>query len=212
MRAFGGRMLNANSGNALVLAVLILLSLTSVGLVSVQRTNTDLLVAGNVARSTQAFLGSDAGMRHGLMVVGPTPQLYVSAVTMERTLGGTAANNDLSFPVVDSTTAAAAIPLANVQTPLTENLWMSAVDNNIELARIQQDVAFRVTSIWVNELKGLAGNSLDVDICHEVYDFNALGGIPTRIESVDQTMQQTDTVVVNSRARALTGPIQCTKK
>ena len=43
-------------GNALVLSVLILLALTSVGLVSVQRTNTDLGVAGNLAHGFTAVL------------------------------------------------------------------------------------------------------------------------------------------------------------
>ena len=70
----------SRQGNALVLSVLVLLALTSVGIIAVQRTNTDLMSAGNLVRATQAYSAGEAGMSHALGRVGELPNQYINAL------------------------------------------------------------------------------------------------------------------------------------
>jgi Tfp pilus assembly protein PilX len=211
MQAGYKRLLRSDRGNALLLAVLIILALTSVGVVSVQRTNTDLMVAANVSRSTQAFLCSDAGMQHAIALVRNNTQGYLDAIRHQNEPANNLAIR--TYPIVDATTAALAMPdpiaAPKVGDPQTQNLWLSTVDSGNTTARMLQDIAYRVTASYVSQESGESGNSSDAKICHQVWDVNSQCGIPTRLESVSQTMNQTDTVVVMSRSRTQTGPCKC---
>ena len=216
MRAGYKEVIRSNRGNALILAVLIILLLSSAGVVSVQRTNADLMVAGNITRSTQAFLASDAGMQHALALVGNNTVGYLAAVGHQKGQGAPTTTNDVTYPIVDATTAAVAMP-PTIAAPLPgdpqpENLWISTVDSGtFPKATMLQNIAYHVTATWVSEVPGLAGYSKDADICNEVFDFNSQAGIPARIETAAQTMSSTNTntVVVTSRTRAITGPCRC---
>jgi hypothetical protein len=220
MQAEHKRMLRSNRGNALILAVLMIVVLSSVGIVAVQRTNTDLMVSGNITRSTQAYLACDAGMQHALALVGNNTEGYLEAVRHQKgqaSCNGPSTNASVTYRIVGATTAATAMPppipgpCPGQGDPDTENLWLSAMDSATPQARALQDIAYNVNATWVGEQPPQAGNSQDIDICHEVYDFNSQGAIPTRIEAVTATMSplNTNTVVVNCRARASAGPIQC---
>ncbi len=218
MRVGYKQLLGSNRGNALVLSVLIILVLTSVGVVSVQRTSADLMVAGNLTRSTQAFLGSDAGLQHSLKLVGNNCA-YLQVVKHQKGQGVTPPpppiNNTVTFPIVDATTAAQAIPppvpVLSPGDPPKLDLWLTTVNGNVDKARTLQDIAYSVKATWVGEESGIAGFSTDSKICHQLFDFNSKGAIPPRIQTTADTMDPTKTnsMVVTSRARALTGPCQC---
>ena len=204
--------LSDQRGNALILAMLILLTLTSVGVVSVQRTSSDLMVAGNIARVTQAQVVGEQGMMHGLGRVGADPNHYMKVIETQRTGGSTGLGIDesprLGIAVARGSTTQSSTDL---HIPWVEPDTSS--DEVKSLAFIRQMVAYDVESVWINEGKGMPGYDVATDICHEVFDYSAMGGIPTALgETVQATMNQKDTVVVENRARAISGPVLCYQK
>lgn len=198
-------------GNALVLAVLILLALTSVGVVSIQRTAMDLNVSGNVTRATQAFVAGEGGLSHGLGQVGGNPDEFVKLIEIQKR-GGNAAL-DVRNDKIGSKTLLVwdRIARGGYSTVLGINdaLRIPHVAHD-SAARIRQDVAYRVEITHVDEIRDPAGYGVNQDVCLHLFDFTAEGGLPTRDgETVDETMGQTDTVVVRNRARAAAGPGKC---
>lgn len=199
-------------GNALVLAVLILLALTSVGVIAVQRTNTDLMSAGNLVRASQAYSAGEAGMAHGMGRVGELPNKYVEALQNANMSSGTTSR------VIEVAQFSTAIPDpsgAGAQNYLPV-LAADATPGNVEPAeRVRQDTAYVVDAFWLSEVKGMAGYDADGSGCMQVFDFNAQGGIPTRADEEVRnaagtgTLDRSDTVVVRVRARAMAGPIAC---
>ena len=199
-------------GNALVLAVLVLLALTSVGIIAVQRTNTDLMSAGNLVRATQAYSAGEAGMSHALGRLGELPNNYINAIHQNNM---SAATTTRIVEVVRFSTAIRA-PLgagANSYLPVLAADPGAGAATSAE--RIRQDAAYLVNAFWIDETKGMAGYDVDGSGCMQIFDFNALGGIPTMEEEDVRnaagtgTMDRMDTVVVRVRARAMAGPIAC---
>lgn len=206
----------ARRGNALVLSVLILMALTAVGLISMQQTNTELQVAGNVVRSTQAQIAGEAGAIYGIALVGNNPQNYMKILREVRSdagwndpcgvnhkdkdprmlIGGYSTSDpDPSSNCVDGTDHLPIVDPASADTPL---------------ARRRQGAAYEVEVQWGGEIRGQPGNDINEPICHELFYFNARGGLPTQdSESVFQTLDSSNTVVVRSRANALAGPVLC---
>ena len=196
-------------GNALVLSVLILLALTSVGVLSIQRTTTDLNVSGNLTRATQAFVAGEAGLGHGLSQVGGNPDHFVSLIEMQKRGG----NAGFDVPASDGKTLL-------VWDRIADGGYSTVLGTNDPLriphvaydsaARIRQDVAYRVEITHVNEIHDPAGYGVDQDICLHLFDFTAEGALPTELgQLVRITMGQTDTVVLRNRARAAAGPGKC---
>jgi hypothetical protein len=215
--------MTSERGNALVLAVLILLALSSVGIVSIQRTNMDLMVTGNVVRAMQARTGGEAGTVHGLGLVGGKPHEYVGRLEAQRLMAmgasgvsapdGVDASQKLSQQVFAYSSA---VPdYMGVDRPQ----HLPTVDGANTMARKRQDIAYDLGVVYVGYSKGWPGYDVDADICHNKFDFNARGGIPSGIESVAQTLPDmsglnpicADTVVVENRARAVAGPVRCGK-
>ncbi len=210
-----------NEGNALVLAVLILLSLTSVGIIGVQRTNTELMVAGNVTRAGQAGAASEAGMMHAMGIVGGKGYEFTALLKKQR-IDAMSSTEDIEGATLrlgrDVVLRSTAIP----EEDGGEQLFI-AVDSDIEINRIRQDIAYQSESIYIDEIQGSPGSDVDSDVCQYIFDFMARGGIPNSIESVEDTLCignsevwggtecKRDTVVVESRARAIVGPMQCGK-
>ena len=196
-------------GNALILSVLILLALTSVGLVSVQRTNTDLMVAANLVRAKQAHLAGEAGTAYSLVLTGVT--LYDIVFQMqERNRGavGEIASVDHSWALSDFSTAIPDPTGLGQDKHIPTVAPPAAVEPSV--ARIRQDWAFLANIVHVGENKGMLGNSVDSNICFQTYDFNTTGAIPTADEqTVQQTIDNADSLVVRNRARAMVGPGEC---
>ncbi len=212
-------MQKSRQGNALVLAVLVLLALTSVGIIAVQRTNTDLMSAGNLVRASQAYSAGEAGMSHGLGRVGELPNKCVDDIHAINMTAGTTtrtievARFSTSIPNPTLLMAEGTGQGSNHYLPLV------AADanpgNETASERVRQDTAYLVDAFWLSEVKGMAGYDADGSGCMQTFDFNALGGIPTMAgEEVSNpagtgTMNRMDTVVVRVRARALAGPTPC---
>jgi len=211
MRTFM-HMRESRRGNALVLAVLVLLALTSVGIIAVQRTNTDLMSAGNLVRATQAYSAGEAGMSHALGRVGELPNTYVNALQNINMTSGTTTR---VIEVVRFSTAIKDPVGAGANNYLPVLAINPAAGGVTAPERIRQDSAYVVDAFWLSEVKGMAGYDADGSGCMQVFDFNALGGIPTMAEedvrnaAGDGTMNRMDTVVVRVRARAMAGPIGC---
>lgn len=210
------RSMDARRGNALVLSVLILMALAAVGVISMQQTGTELQVAGNVVRSTQAQIAGEAGAVYGIALVGDKPQKYIGILSAIRKTGGwndpcgvnqsgadprvriggySTSDPDPTNNCVDGTDHLPIVDPASAVTPL---------------ARRRQGAAYEVVAQWGAEMAGMPGYDLEGDICHEMFYFHARGGLPTQdSESVAQTLDSTDTVVVRSRANAVAGPVKC---
>ncbi|MBW1808849.1 MAG: pilus assembly PilX N-terminal domain-containing protein [Deltaproteobacteria bacterium] len=199
-------------GNALILSVLILLALTSVGLVSVQRTNTDLLVAANLVRAKQAHFAGESGTARSLVMTGANLNgILFDMHTRNRGDVGDVAFVDRSLRLCQFSTA---IP---DPTGTGQNNYIptvappAAVESSV--ARIRQDMAFLVDIVHVSESKGMLGFSVDEDICFQTFDFGATGAIPTADEqTVLETINNADSLVVRNRARAMVGPWECSMK
>ncbi len=200
-----------DSGNALVLSMLILLTLTSVGVVSVQRTAMNLAVVGNVSRAVQANTTGDAGMIHGLVRVGNNPGKFARSIAQQRieafsAFSTSAGSEKQSRDVAEFSTA------MDAETERICYTEPSNCSNELRsLARLSQQVAYTVEAVWIPpQQQGMPGWSVDATICHQVFDYTARGGIPTAVgESVEDTMSQRDTVVVQNRARGISGPVLC---
>jgi Tfp pilus assembly protein PilX len=171
-------------GNALVLAVLILMVLSSVGVVSVQLTNTDLAASGNLVAAFQAHMAGEAGMLHGVARVGASPISY------------------LEFPVYS---------LADMSTNTTDTTrHIPVVEGGSSIARLRQEMAYESRSRWIIEIKGSVGNSANENICFHLFEVNARGAIPTvQNQTMQQIIDEMSTVVVRNRGRVLAGPAPC---
>lgn len=200
--------LRGRRGNALVLAVLISLALTSVALVSMKRTGTDLKVSGNLSRTVRALSGGEAGLGHGLAQVGGTPDAFVSMINAKKYTAVSTGDPNTGPKILvwdDGSRGGFSTALPDTQCPFRIPHVLHDTS-----ARIRQDVAYRVEIVAVGEIHDPPGYSVDSDICLHMFDFNAEGGIPTNFgETVDQTLSQTDTIVVRSRVRAAAGPGKC---
>jgi hypothetical protein len=215
--------IHCRRGNALMLAVLILLSLTAVGVISVQLTNTDLLVSGNLTRSSQADSVGRAGAAHGMVLVGVNPGYFIQAFSQWRTnqFGGAAAGvtktKELGGNILRSSTSDP--DPTNNPDPLGDNLQVESSNNatahmpKVEFgagcANVKQEVAYDVKATVISESRATEGQSTKADICFTTLDFNARGGIPTAQQPAATTLEQEDTVVVRNRARGMAGPLQC---
>lgn len=210
-------------GNALVLAVLILLALSSVGIVAIQRTNMDLMVTGNVVRAMQARTGGEAGTVHGLGLVGGKPHEYAGRLEAQRLMAmgasGVSAPDGVEASQKQSLQVFAYSSAVPDYMGLGRPQHLPMVDGANTMARKRQDIAYDLGVVYVGYSKGWPGYDVDADICHNKFDFNARGGIPAGVEPVVQTLPDmsglnpvcADTVVVENRARAVAGPVRCGK-
>lgn len=208
-------------GNALVLAVLILLALTSVGVVSVYRTNMDLMVAGNVVRGMQARTAGEAGTQHGVQLVGANPQKYTQRLNIQR-------NMAMGMTVVDPDGVEASLGMSQtifgyssaVPDPagVDRLQHLPTVAGDVPLARVRQDIAYDLGVVYLGQTEGRPGYGVGL-MCHNEFDFNARGGIPGGLEAVNATLPDMggvlptcpDTVIIENRARAVAGPVRCDK-
>lgn len=210
-------------GNALLLSVMILLTLTAVGIMGVMRTNTELMVAGNVARSMQAGLAAEAGLFHALGLVREQGDGYLKAIQAQNakeqrpfTDTSTLAVSTCE-PVVGTAekglnvacrSSALAVPNVNHHLPVVQP------DPALEIARLNQDLAYdsRIIPLSTTDMPGYETTT---GICFRITDFSARGGTPTRRENYSSTLCPrndaacvAETVVIESRARAVVGPTQ----
>jgi len=81
-----------------------------------------------------------------------------------------------------------------------------------EAALSVQGVAYRVEGIGIDEISDMPGFEVG-EVCFEVFEFNSEGGMPSRQgETIDETLNGGNTIVVRYRARVVVGPTQCTRQ
>jgi hypothetical protein len=234
------RHLQAERGNALLLSVLILMALTAVGILSVQRTNTDLMVSGNVARSMQSSMAGEAGLFHSLGLLGSKAHAYTNAIADSKDCEGVNNGGGTSGGVGPYNAGVTMLPACSnfacnpgfAKDVVCYSAALPAVDPKHSLsvvqpspptamARMVQDLAYDGEVVWIKETGDTPGNEIGSKICSEVFDVNARGGIPTQLEPAinsgaggtlcDRSNPNcvAETVVVETRARAIAGPVQC---
>lgn len=195
-----------NQGNALVLAVLISLSLTSVAVVSMQRTGTDLKVSGNLSRAVRAQSAGEAGLEHALAQVGSAPDFFVNTIEQNKIAALDMASDETGARtfVWGCREYNTALPDAQAQCRIPHVLHDAA-------ARIRQDVAYQVEIYAVpnGEIHDSPGSGVESDVCLHLFDFNAVGAIPRILGDTMADMEKGDTMFVKSRTRAATGPGKC---
>jgi len=201
--------LQSRRGNALVLAVLLLLALTSVGIVSVQNTNTDLLVTANLVRAEQAHSAGDYGTAFGMAQMSTSlNQVIESMQQRNRGVYGNKGTADRRWNMCEFSTA---IPDPTgggmyKHIPIVEP--NGAIDES--MVRKRMDVAFDVKVVFIGETRGMLGQSVEGAGCFQVFDFNTRGGLPTGTsQTVEDTMEHGDSLVGRNRARAMVGPWLC---
>ena len=151
-------------------------------------------------------------MSHALGRVGELPNQYINALHEENMSSGTTTRVVEVARFSTAITAPLGAGANNYLPVLAADPSAGAV---LAPERIRQDAAYLVDAFWLSEVKGMAGYDADGSGCMQVFDFNALGGIPTMEEedvsnaAGTGTMDRMDTVVVRVRARAMAGPIAC---
>jgi hypothetical protein len=197
----------ARRGNALILSVLMLLALTSVGLVSVQQTSADLMVAGNWGQALGGSLTAEAGLSYAMEVSGALLNPMLNLLSLER---GEGTRTEQGMTVVSSSTADPnPLSYADGTDPLP------VVDpGGIEgpIARRSQQMAVRVDSRFVKELSDVRGAETDSNICYLMFDLHAKAGRPSidsepLADSLDPTNSRS--IIVEFYSRILSGPTKC---
>jgi len=185
-------------GNALVLAALILLSVTAVGVVSVQHTNTDLMAAGNLAQASKAGMAAEVGMSQSQALLGRYATCYTAII------------DDIKKKMFKGLTGYTAVDCSGEDQKATKNLSILMVERssaetvaryrlsnlgNQPLARRQQDIAYDGEIFWIGEINGMPGFQVEgssssggSSLCFQVYDVMARGGVPSIGEKVSETL------------------------
>lgn len=185
-------------GNALVLSVLILLALSAGGLLSVQRTAQDLLVAGNLAKSNRAWLAAESGLKLAKEYVGKNIQTFSTELAQDRMSD---VNTKTKF-VLSQSSYSGKLPR------------MLPNGDSAQMVLGRQGFAFEVEAHYIDDEDKIIGYSHDADICHRIWDIDAKAGIPTsNTEEPEKTLEldTTRAIVLQYRARVLAGPVKCGK-
>jgi hypothetical protein len=221
----------ARSGNALVLALFILLSLTAVGVVGVQRTNTELMVAGNVSRTLMAGSGADAAMLNSMGLLGRDPIRYAlgtketrahsqkGLASMGAAIGGISSQVATCRPLTDALRLGMDITCRSSALPdpsLEPGHYLPVVDDGSPTARLLQQMVYDGEVVWIGEIQGTAGNQVDAKLCFQFFDVNVRGTIPSRQGDIATTLCPPDdaaciqeALVIRGRSRMLVGPTPC---
>jgi hypothetical protein len=201
-------------GNALILSVFLLLVLTSLGIVSMQRTRTDLIVSGNQAQADSTNAASQSGIAYGLYIA---MNQLASIKSQVQNTGG------VSQPVWlgGESTAIAAGAQQGPSVGVSQHLPIVVPTNTtyLPLAVMQQKFAFDVMALPLGRSIQVAGNGVD-QFCSEIWDVDARGGIPVNPgDTLATTLgpsndfyaypANSNTLIVRNRARAIFGPTKC---
>jgi hypothetical protein len=206
-------------GNALVLAVLILLSGTSVGILAVQRTNTDLQVAGNISKSIQSQQAGNSCITYGMKKAEKSFMLDIPTKLL-KARGDPQQGGDPAHPVFRPTFVQFSTTLADPDS--NKASFQATVGGDDPIARIGQDMACAAHWFHVREIRNKGGYQVD-DICNQVIGFDGIGGIPNspltvppsvNLSDLDKDLTEEmaaegDTVMVQSRIESVIGPTPC---
>lgn len=201
-------------GNALVLSVFTLLTLTSLGIVSIQRAKTDMLVAGNLAKADISNVESQSCTEYGAYEASQQWWWIRSQIQAWHS----ANPGVIGDPIVW---------FGGLSTAVTANFSHLAilVPNNptpadLQLAINQQKSACDFIAHPSKEKFPVAGNGID-SVCTYIWDIYARAGTPGSMGETLQTTLgpttdfyqypnvNTNTVIMRTRSKVTLGPINC---
>ena len=217
MKTNAERRMKGQRGNALVISMLTMLTMTSVGVVSIRLTNTDLMVAGNLVRSGQATQAAEAGLLLQMAKQEDRPHMPNNRIKSQRKGGSlsfgpdgeiiTGSKEFINYTEAYSTED----PDPANSADKTEDLPVvdpANLDSSVALMR--QRMAFRTGVRYSGEVQEIPGNSLDGEVCYSVIDLQSTGAIPTvEKEKFQDTADNSASSPVEYRARTLVGPTRC---
>jgi hypothetical protein len=187
----------------MVLATLILLSLTAVGVMSVQHTNTDLMSSGNLAQASKAAMAADVGMNQSRALLGDQATCYtwiINKMKTEHYKGNTAAMlEDCSGEDKHATENESLLLIERTTVSPVADYHLSTVMGGVPIARLQQDMAYDGEIYFIKEIDGIPGWQVEGSgaggsaLCFQIYDIRSRGGIPTQGETTAQTLCPTST-------------------
>ena len=181
-------------GNALVVSVLLLLSLTSVGIVALSRTGAELSLTGGVVRSTQTTLAGEAASIKTLGDFRSNLQVEIMKFEQE--------GKRFRWRVEEGSTALG----PGDQDGLREVVAGDPVSQRI--ASKMQALAFSVGAVG----GGSMGQVCDVpgfevnEVCFSIFDFEAKGMLPRQEGETPLQTSQSKTSKSRFRARVMIGP------
>lgn len=204
----------ANRGNALVLSVLMLVTLSSVGVLSIQHTNTDLMVSGNLMRvaknelATENAIGlANANLRESVSQELETP--------FDKQRRSSVKQGNLNDGSLNQTGLAGQLRYSTADPGPSDNndgTWFLPVVAPADLSNqvlVDQGMAFQVTYYPVVKSNTLLpGNSTDLGLCYMMVDVEADGATPTGFQYAEDTLNG-EVVLVKSRSRVIAGPVRC---
>jgi hypothetical protein len=207
------RLVRVRRGNVLVLSTLILLTLSSVGLLSVQQAQTDLLVAGNLGRAVQGKMIAEAGLTHALVVAGAGLDKHMRDITLNRRLAAHDAYEKKGGPLARYSTADLnPLSYADETDPIP---ILDPGGPYSLIARRNQQMAYKVESLNLGESQGSEGYGVNANFCFQNFDLEAFAGMPSRLsQNLDTSLNPklAESVIVQYRARTKTGPSHCEKR
>ncbi len=209
--------MNGQRGNALIISMLTMLTMTSVGVISIRLTNTDLMVAGNLVRATQAGQASEAGILLELARHEDDANYAKRKITAQRSDGSLDFGPDGEIVAASSKFSVASKAYSTEDPdpadPGDLNVDLPIVDPaNLDsgIAQLRQRMAFQASTRHIGEVQEVPGNSLDSDVCYQVFDLASTGAVPTvENETFEVTLKKSESSPVEYRARVLVGPTQC---
>ncbi|RME24263.1 MAG: hypothetical protein D6806_09900 [Deltaproteobacteria bacterium] len=198
--------LRSKRGNALLVSVLLLLSLTAVGLVSMSRTGADLSVSGNVLRAGQAWQVAEAGNLHTLAYVRKYLWEVVTKLQIvgrQNVTSGMQALSGVKMFTTSSSTSSTVkhLPFLNP----------GGTAEQIERAHSLQAAAYSVTAMPVASLERRDVPGFETEeICFEVFEMDARAAKPaSSTEDINTTLDPSSRHVTKARLRAVLGPFKC---
>lgn len=199
------RILIKRDGNALVLAVFLLLSLTAVGLVAMKRTGSDLAVTGNLVRANQTWAAGEAGSRQALAHLRSRLWDVMTNLQIQGHQAATLGQASIE-KLKEFTTASDAVDPQHLPLVVPGGGGTLAT-----LAKTLQGIAYRVDAMLLasRERHDMPGFEVE-EICFEVFELGGQAGVPSSPkETVAETLEGGSKVVVGTRMRAVLGPFKC---
>lgn len=186
--------IRSRHGNALVVSVLLLLSLTSVGVVALSRTGAELSLTGGVVRATQTTLAGEAASIKTLADFRSNLQVELMKFEQE--------GKRFRWRVEEGSTA---------RGPADPDGLPEVVAGDTTAERIaskMQALAFSVGAVG----GGSMGQVCDVpgfevgEICFAIFDFQAEGMLPRHEGETPLETRQAKTAKSSYRSRVMIGP------
>jgi hypothetical protein len=207
-------------GNALVLTTMILLALSSVGLLAVQQSKTDLNAAGNLVKAMQLEMAAEAGAYHSMELLRDRCSTILKQIDREMTNADRVATSN---PYAYAYTAAYStadpnptsretdfLPRRVAATPSSDGTLHLPVINPgapfTEKLRQQQALAFDVRADHIREEK-VPGQGLENGICYHTFDLTTRAAIPGLLSEPAYVSLQNNAML--TRLRITVGPTQC---